>query len=198
MPIGPGGLDPNGIWQYGEDDSEALASDLLNLGMSSVSTALSNLGGGFDSSTTITASNASWTVPALGSPFVKVVAIGGGGGGNGSDGSSVTVGGAGGTTIFNAGAAGTITATGGLAAPAQNTVLAAPNGARSGNGGTNKSSTGARPSLSPGQGGELVVSYLDLTGISTVNVTVGAGGAGGIYDGSPGGRGEVIFEYVAG
>ena len=40
MPIGPGGLDSNGIWQFGEDDSEALASDLLNLGMASVSTAI--------------------------------------------------------------------------------------------------------------------------------------------------------------
>ena len=43
MPIGPGGLDSNGIWQFGEDDSEALASDLLNLGMGSVSDALSVL-----------------------------------------------------------------------------------------------------------------------------------------------------------
>ena len=38
MPTGPGGLDANGVWQYGEDDTEALASDLLNLGMSSIST----------------------------------------------------------------------------------------------------------------------------------------------------------------
>ncbi len=38
MPTGPGGLDSNGIWQYGEDDTEALASDLLNLGMASIST----------------------------------------------------------------------------------------------------------------------------------------------------------------
>jgi hypothetical protein len=43
MPLGPGGLDSNGIWLYGEDDSEALASDLLNLGMQSVSDAI---GGG--------------------------------------------------------------------------------------------------------------------------------------------------------
>jgi len=43
MPTGPGGLDSNGIWQFGEDDSEALASDLLNLGMGSVSTAITNL-----------------------------------------------------------------------------------------------------------------------------------------------------------
>jgi len=43
MPTGPGGLDANGVWQYGEDDTEALASDLLNLGMGSVSTAITNL-----------------------------------------------------------------------------------------------------------------------------------------------------------
>jgi hypothetical protein len=45
MPTGPGGLDSNGIWQFGEDDSEALASDLLNLGMGSVSDALGAFGG---------------------------------------------------------------------------------------------------------------------------------------------------------
>ena len=44
MPTGPGGLDANGIWQYGEDDTEALASDLLNLGMGSVSTAIAGAG----------------------------------------------------------------------------------------------------------------------------------------------------------
>lgn len=43
MPTGPGGLDPNGIWLYGEDDTEALASDLLNLGMESVSDAIGSL-----------------------------------------------------------------------------------------------------------------------------------------------------------
>lgn len=45
MPLGPGGYDSNGIWLYGEDDSEALASDLLNLGMQSVSDALGSAGG---------------------------------------------------------------------------------------------------------------------------------------------------------
>jgi hypothetical protein len=43
MPLGPGGLDANGVWQYGEDDSEALASDLLNLGMESVSDVIAAL-----------------------------------------------------------------------------------------------------------------------------------------------------------
>lgn len=38
MPTGPGGLDAQGIWQYGEADTESLASDLLNLGQASVTT----------------------------------------------------------------------------------------------------------------------------------------------------------------
>ena len=45
-----------------------------------------------------------------------------------------------------------------------------------------------------GLGGKITVTYLNLTGISTLNVTIGAGGTGG----SAGGRGEVIVEYVAG
>lgn len=38
MPTGPGSEDAQGQWQYGEDDAEALASDLLNYGQSRVST----------------------------------------------------------------------------------------------------------------------------------------------------------------
>jgi hypothetical protein len=50
-----------------------------------------------------------------------------------------------------------------------------------------------------GNGGVITVGYLNLTGISTVNVTIGAGGAGGgnLGFGATGGRGEVILEYVA-
>jgi hypothetical protein len=50
-----------------------------------------------------------------------------------------------------------------------------------------------------GLGGEIVVSYLDMTGISTVDVTIGAGGAGGTGTGTGGvgGRGQVNLEYVA-
>jgi hypothetical protein len=51
-----------------------------------------------------------------------------------------------------------------------------------------------------GFGGEVRIAYLDLTGVSTVNVTVGAGGAGGTASfnpGAAGGRGEVIVEYKA-
>lgn len=38
MPAGPGAADAEGVRLYGEADSEALASDLLNLGLESVST----------------------------------------------------------------------------------------------------------------------------------------------------------------
>jgi hypothetical protein len=51
-----------------------------------------------------------------------------------------------------------------------------------------------------GLGGKITVAYLNLTGISTVNVTIGAGGpggTGGTTQGGLGGRGEVVLEYVA-
>ena len=38
MPLGPGAIDAQGIWIYGEDDDTPLASDLLNFGQSSTST----------------------------------------------------------------------------------------------------------------------------------------------------------------
>lgn len=38
MPTGPGALDTEGIYQYGEDDERPLGSDLLNLLANSVST----------------------------------------------------------------------------------------------------------------------------------------------------------------
>lgn len=40
MPTGPGGSDAQGIWQFGEDDADALSSDLLNRLAESVSTEL--------------------------------------------------------------------------------------------------------------------------------------------------------------
>lgn len=43
MPTGPGANDANGIYQYGEDDSEALFSDLLNLSPTSISTVVTSL-----------------------------------------------------------------------------------------------------------------------------------------------------------
>ena len=158
--------------------------------------------GGFTASATITATDASWAVPTLGSSVVKVTAIGGGGGGGGAF-STVNNGGTGGTTTFNAGGAGTVTATGGSGGRHANQNVAGLTGSAGssvGNGGqagiwANNSQTGTE-----GNGGFITVSYLDLTGISTVNVTIGAGGAGGTgsSNGGAGGRGEVIVEYVAG
>jgi hypothetical protein len=45
----------------------------------------------------------------------------------------------------------------------------------------------------------MVVSYLNLSLVSTVDVTIGLGGSagGGGNSGATGGRGEVIVEYVA-
>lgn len=37
MAAGPGFVDANGVWQFGEADADALFSDLLNLGMDTVS-----------------------------------------------------------------------------------------------------------------------------------------------------------------
>jgi hypothetical protein len=42
MPVGPGGINANGVYLYGEDDSAAPFSDMLNLGMDSVSTQFTN------------------------------------------------------------------------------------------------------------------------------------------------------------
>jgi hypothetical protein len=157
---------------------------------------------GFTASETITATNASWPVPTLRSPIVKVTVIGGGGGGGGAG--SAANGAAGGTTTFNAGGAGTLTATGGPGGSGGDKnrtgltggagFIAMNNG---GNGGDSIDDG------DPGQGGQITIAYLDLTGISTVNVTIGAGGTqggtlGGGSSGGPGGRGEVIVEYVAG
>jgi len=148
---------------------------------------------GFTASTTITASNSSWPVPALKSPIVKVTVIGGGGGA--TDGA--TSGSAGGTTTFNAGGAGTVSATGGIGAATGNAVNG-PDGTRSSNGAPASNVTGNQ-NFNAGQGGQIVVAYFNLTGVSTVNVTVGAGGArgGSSTAAGNGGRGEVIVEYVA-
>jgi len=155
----------------------------------------------FTASTTITSSDATWTVPSLGSPVVKVTVIGGGGGGGANSGAN---GATGGTTTFNAGGAGTVTATGGVggfhAFQTANGRAGALGFASSNGGGAMLVNTGDRTSTA-GIGGRIIVSYLDLTDISSVNVTVGAGGAGGVNAGNAGGnggRGEVIFEYVAG
>ena len=157
----------------------------------------------FNASTTITATNASFSVPALGSPIVKVTVIGGGGGGGGGN---EGTGGTGGTTTFDAGGALTVSALGGVGGINGNNTATGPTGTEgnaSGNGGcggTEDVGSGNRQSGSNGMGGGKAVRYFNLSGISTVTVTVGAGGTSGGTapgNGGPGGRGEVIIEYVA-
>ena len=161
---------------------------------------------GFTASETITVTNASWPVPSLASTIVKVTAVGGGGGGGGV----TNLPGAGGTTTFNAGSAGTVTAAGGErgtntpAGASSDQGRSGTDGLSAGNGGIagnrnvvpNSETFGG----SNGGGGKVTVAYLDLDGISTVNVTIGGGGtgaSGGNPTGGQGGDGEVIVEYVA-
>jgi hypothetical protein len=167
---------------------------------------------GFTAQTTFTVGNATqgdfvhttgstFTVPALAAPIVKVTVIGGGGGGGGGA-SGATTGGTGGTTTFNAGGAGSPSAAGGLGGlrgDVKTTGRAGTLGFASSNGGTEgPRATSAAQDGTPGQGGSITVAYLNLSGISTVNVTIGAGGTAGTGDpnGGAGGRGEVIVEYI--
>jgi hypothetical protein len=155
---------------------------------------------GFTASATITATDASWPVPALGSPIVRVTVIGGGGGGGAAD---TNNGAAGGTSTFNAGGAGTVSAAGGLGGfngNGSSNGLDGTAGSGSGNEGCGAVRKNQDKVGMDGTGGAITVAYLNLTGISTVNVTIGAGGAGGAAGtqaGGSGGRGEVIVEYVA-
>jgi hypothetical protein len=50
-----------------------------------------------------------------------------------------------------------------------------------------------------GQGGEIKIAYCDLTGKTTLNLVVGAGGAaaGSSTLSGAGGRGEIIVEYAS-
>jgi len=148
----------------------------------------------------ITASNASYPVPAAARKAgVRIVAIGGGGAGGSADGTGFS--GNGGNTVVT----GYVTANGGEGG--LNTThrdqagRAARAGWTAGNQGTggianrfNRSLTGAS-----GTGGEIRLVYADLTAVSTLNITVGAGGTStaGAVDvrGGSGGRGEVILEF---
>jgi hypothetical protein len=154
---------------------------------------------GFTAQTTITATNASFSVPSLAFPIVKVTVIGGGGGGGAS---RINDGANGGSTTFDAGGAGSVSAAGGVGGFGGNkntTGSTGTAGFASANFGGGGIDSGDRTG-GEGCGGAITVAYLNLTGISTVNVTIGAGGAGGAagtLPGGPGGRGEVIVEYVA-
>jgi len=158
----------------------------------------------FNSRTVITATNASWSVPTLANPIVRVQVMGGGGAGAGRNSAENTVGGAdGGTSTFNAGTAGTVSAAGGLGVGNGNTAgRTGTAGFATSNGGGAASHGGRQaPMGGNGNGGSAVVAYFNLAGVSTVNVTIGAGGAAGSADSTPGGsggRGEVIVEYAAG
>jgi hypothetical protein len=156
-----------------------------------------NVVSGFTARALITTNDASWAVPSLQNPIVKVTVIGGGGGGGGTSGN----GGNGTSSEFNASSAGTITAAGGLGGVGGQQASGGRSGTAgfaSGNGGGGAMQSGSSRDGTSGTGGAIAVNYLNLTGISTVNVTVGSGGTGGTDGpGGAGGRGEVIVEYVA-
>jgi len=159
-------------------------------------------GGGFTAGTAITATDATWSVPSLASPIVRVTVVGGGGGGGAGWQGSIPPGGSNGNASSFACSAGTATAAGGLGANSANTAASARNApdglvsANNGDGGSWQSGGAYLDGLS-GTGGAITVAYLDLSGVTTANVTVGAGGAGG-GNGGDGGDGVVIVEYRAG
>lgn len=151
---------------------------------------------GFTASTAVTASDASWTVPTLGHPVVKVTVISGGGSGAGR-GEPYVPGNPGNDSVF-ACSAGTVTATAGVAGGSGG--LNGRDGWSAGNGGQGMEG-GSFGDVQNGGAGEIVVGYLDLTGVSTASLTVGAGGAAitSAYGASgAGGDGSIVIEYQAG
>jgi hypothetical protein len=82
--------------------------------------------------------------------------------------------------------------------PSAPSAFASNNGGRSARAAANLSTNNIAAG-GDGFGGEIVIEYLDLSGISTVNVTIGAGGLGatGGVNGGNGGPGLVIVEYKA-
>ena len=165
---------------------------------------------GFTASQTITSTNNSWPIPSLGHPIAKVTVVGAGGGGGagagnsntgntGSTGGSTTVV-AGVTTVSSSGGPGG-TATGTSARSGFNGVAGLSAGNGGGGGSASTSGVTAVQNSSNGSGGAVSIAYVDLTGLSTLDISVGGGGAGGTTsNGAPGGnggRGEVIIEYVA-
>jgi len=149
-------------------------------------------GGGFNSLQEITSSNSSHSVPTLASPIVKFTIIAGGGGGAGGDNYDGIVGGS--SSVLADGI--TNTALGGAGGLRTLQGSAAQYSFVSANAGQSQRTTGSRGHS--GLGGEIIVVYRDLTGISTINVTIGAGGAGGgSAQGQDGFRGQVMMEYSA-
>lgn len=153
----------------------------------------------FNTRQVVTATNASWPVPTLTNPIVRVSVIGGGGGGGDEYGAGT----AGGTTTFASGEAFSVAAAGGAAAT--NTHASSPNqidgvwiagngGMGGGDGDTVDDQTGKS-----GYGGEVRIAYCDLTGKTTLNLIIGAGGtgAGTTYKAGDGGDGLIIVEYAS-
>jgi hypothetical protein len=143
-------------------------------------------GGGLNTSVKIIASNATYTVPTLASPIVRFTLVGGGGGGAGSV--YLETAGNGGTTSVSDGS-NTIEALGGRGGNRDGSVVYGFSSANFGR--------AARPQgyIPTGNGGAIVIDYMDLTGISTINLTVGAGGSG-VSGGLSGTQGEIVMEYT--
>ena len=178
--------------------SEGMVSYLSDVDRLQVyNTAWQDVQTGFTAGTAITATG-TWTVPALRSPIVRVTVIGGGGGGGAAE---TNNGGTGGTTTFSAGsnpsAAGGL---GGFHGSSNTTGRAGTAGFASSNDGMGAVRGSDNKTGTNGLGGSITVAYVNLTGLSTVSVTVGVGGtagAAGAVAGGAGGRGEIIVEYVA-
>ena len=145
-------------------------------------------GGGMNSIIEITATNSSYDVSAI-SGFVRITIIGGGGGGA----SSNTAGSRGGTTSITYDGR-TESATGGNGG-AQNSRSAEYAFSSYNSGQARVLNDNGRSGL----GGEVKVVYYDLTGASTIDVVIGAGGAGAtnVITASAGFRGVITMEYSA-
>lgn len=174
----------------------------------------------FDSVDEITATDTSWPVPTLANPIVRVTIVGGGGGaGAGRSVGNVVgqgnAGTAGGNTVFGVGESFEVTAAGGAGGPSGTYDIGsngdgflfpdrALNYGRAGR--ADAGDWSARSNGGHGRGGEVKVLFIDLTGKTTLNVTIGAGGVAGTALGSTitglvggaGVRGAVFVEYKAG
>lgn len=167
------------------------ADTVLTSDGTTVSFAAAGGGGGFDSIDEVTASNATFDVSGI-TGFARFTLIGGGGGGAAGG----TDGGAGGSTSVVIGGV-TVTANGG--AGGKDGVIQDPLAFAnaSSNGGPGRNDGGANDGGN-GQGGKVVVSYQDLTGVSTVNITIGAAGSAPTGNGaSVGFRGVVLLEFTS-
>jgi hypothetical protein len=165
---------------------------VLSVVAGSVAWADAGGGGGFNSSVTITATNSSYPIPTMASDIIKVTVVGGGGGGgaygdstkDGSSGGTSSVAGSGLTTISASGGEGGINDANDPRVDAVSSFVSANFGhARAGEG-------------EHGGGGEVKFGYLNINGLTTLNMTIGAGGSGGATSVKSGFRGEIVMEYL--